>query len=146
MRLCVRACARAAAGWLGRVLTCATALRLYEEGLFKLEDAVSDFIPSFGREWRVVLPREDARTATESVEYFAFLKGEKQTLHYSTHVPPRCARLPLASEYRHSCPLDLLWLQNLWLAPIVGRAQPGRDSVFGAHNGQEPEACCVFSC
>ena len=102
-RLCVRACARAAAGWPGRVLTCATALRLYEEGLFKLEDAVSDFIPSFGREWRVVLPREDARTATESVEYFAFLKGEKQTLHYSTHVPPRCARLPLASECRHSC-------------------------------------------
>ena len=37
-----------------KVLTCFTALRLYEEGLLKLQDPVSDYIPSFDRVWRVV--------------------------------------------------------------------------------------------
>lgn len=73
-----------------KVLTNAVALRLYEEGLFKLEDPVGDYVPSFQREWSVVVPLDDVRTlqidpaATHSVDYYAFVKGETETLHYTT--------------------------------------------------------------
>jgi CubicO group peptidase (beta-lactamase class C family) len=73
-----------------KVLTNAVALRLYEEGLFKLEDPVGDYVPSFQRTWNVVVPLDDVRTlqidpvATQSVDYYAFVKGETQTLHYTT--------------------------------------------------------------
>jgi hypothetical protein len=74
-----------------KVLTCFTALRLYEDGLFKLEDEVADYIPSFRREWRIVRPDGEGSESSsplvagwsswkraegvERVDYFAFLKA-----------------------------------------------------------------------
>ena len=41
-----------------KVLTSFVALRLYEEGLFDLEDRVSKYIPSFDRPWDIVRDSE----------------------------------------------------------------------------------------
>jgi CubicO group peptidase (beta-lactamase class C family) len=64
-----------------KVLCCATALRLYERGLFKLDDPVSDYIDSFQREWEIVKPSE---AGSQSVDYYAFVKGETMQLRYNT--------------------------------------------------------------
>lgn len=64
-----------------KVLCCATALRLYERGLFKLEDPVSDYIESFQRDWEIVKPSE---SGSKSVDYYAFVKGETVPLKYDT--------------------------------------------------------------
>jgi CubicO group peptidase (beta-lactamase class C family) len=62
-----------------KVLTSFVALRLYEDGLFKLDDAVGDYIPSFERDWEIVV---DCESGGETIDYRSFLTGETTTLHY----------------------------------------------------------------
>ena len=64
-----------------KVLTCATALRLYERGLFKLDDPVADYVESFRREWEIVKPSD---SGSKSVDYYAFVAGETKALKYDT--------------------------------------------------------------
>ena len=56
-----------------KVLTSFVALRLYEEGLFDLEDPVSKYIPSFDRSWDIVV---DSDSGPERIDYKSFLTGE----------------------------------------------------------------------
>ena len=42
-----------------KVLTSFVALRMYEEGLFDFEDEVSQYIPSFDRDWDIVVDSDD---------------------------------------------------------------------------------------
>ena len=62
-----------------KVLASFVALRLYEEGLFKLEDAVGDYVPSFTRDWEVVVDCEDGG---ETVNYRSFFTGATSALRY----------------------------------------------------------------
>ena len=62
-----------------KVLTSFVALRLYEEGLFGLEDAVADHIPSFNRDWEVVV---DCDSGGETIDYRSFLTGATSTLRF----------------------------------------------------------------
>lgn len=62
-----------------KVLTSFVALRLYEDGLFKFEDAVGDYVSSFKRVWEVVVDCEDGG---ETIDYRSFLTGETSTLRY----------------------------------------------------------------
>ena len=62
-----------------KVLTSFVALRLYEEGLFDLEDPVSKYIPSFDRTWEVVV---DSERGPESIAYRSFLTGKVLDLNY----------------------------------------------------------------
>lgn len=62
-----------------KVLTSFVALRLYEEGLFDLEDPVGKYITSFNRSWDIVIDSEDG---PESLEYTSFLTGHTTRLTY----------------------------------------------------------------
>ena len=62
-----------------KVLTSFVALRLYEEGLFDFEDEVGQYIPSFDRDWEVVVDSDDG---PESLKYSSFLTGENLDLKF----------------------------------------------------------------
>ena len=58
-----------------KVMTSAVALMLQEQGLISLEDSVSDFIPSFDKEWIICSEAETAADASAQVDYTSFLTG-----------------------------------------------------------------------
>ena len=62
-----------------KVLTSFVALRLYEEGLFDLEDPVSHYIPSFKRPWDIVT---DSNSGPEAIDYRSFLTGQTVNLSF----------------------------------------------------------------
>ena len=64
-----------------KVLTSFVALRMYEEGLFDFEDEVSQYIPSFDRDWDIVVDSDDG---PESMSYTSFLTGKNLELKFTT--------------------------------------------------------------
>jgi CubicO group peptidase (beta-lactamase class C family) len=67
-----------------KVLTSALALMLYEKGLFKLNDPVGAYLPSFDREWTVVREADQGRESPlGEVDIYNMALGTSSTVKYS---------------------------------------------------------------
>ncbi|MSP82678.1 MAG: class A beta-lactamase-related serine hydrolase [Alphaproteobacteria bacterium] len=69
-----------------KVLTSAVALMLYEKGLFKLNDPVGTYVPSFDRPWTVV--REARESTGSEIAVRNMVTGRRTTVRYAPR-PPR---------------------------------------------------------
>ena len=98
-----------------KVFAAAVGLMFKEKGLLELEAPVSDYIPSFAREFEVLTDAQDGDAGAESVPYTSFMTGETHDLKY-TKAPAEkpVRRLPGPPNTHHTCSAPSFDLLYAW--------------------------------